>query len=166
MTPLDPAVTSVNLGALPAMTVVWGSPVADNDGSRRATLLVPSGTTATMTLPGGNTQPITNLNIRATEVTVGATGPAAMPGTLPSNSGYTYATDWSIDQADAAGALRVDFNQPLIQYLENFLHFSALYGYDGLSNFSTPGLALAVYNFKPCSARPFKIQLMLTPSLR
>ena len=44
-----------------------------------------------------------------------------MPGTLPANSGYTYAAEFSVDEALKAGATQVNFDQPLINYTENFI---------------------------------------------
>ena len=72
--------------------------------SRQATLLFPAGTTAQLVLPNGQTQPASNLTIRATEFTVGVNGEAAMPATLPPNSAYTYAIELSADEVVAAGA--------------------------------------------------------------
>ena len=95
----------------------------DSDGSRKATLLFPAGTSAQMMMPNGTTQPLTNLNVRATEYTVGPNGPTAMPAALPPNSGFTYALELSVDQAMAAGANQVVFNQPLPVYVDNFLNF-------------------------------------------
>ncbi len=119
---LDPALTVIQLPAA-AMTVARGSPVTDGDGTRQATLLVPAGTTAEMVMPDGSMQPLTELRLRATEFTVGAMGPAAMPADLPPSSGYTYAAEFSDDQAVAAGATEVRFNQPVVNYLENFIGF-------------------------------------------
>src|SRR4029079_6384397 len=65
----------------------------------------------------------TTLHIRATEFTVGASGPNAMPAALPPLSGYTYCTELSADEAIAAGAVSVAFNQPVVAYAENFLGF-------------------------------------------
>ncbi|MFN8541320.1 MAG: S-layer homology domain-containing protein [Thermomicrobiales bacterium] len=62
-------------------------------------------------------------SMRATEYTVGANGPTAMPAPLPPTSGYTYAAEFSVDEALAAGATGVQFSQPLPVYLENFLAF-------------------------------------------
>ncbi|MCK5082538.1 MAG: hypothetical protein KAR31_06490, partial [Candidatus Omnitrophica bacterium] len=50
-------------------------------------------------------------------------GPEAMPGELPATTGYTYAVELSADEAIAAGAKKVEFNQPLYFYVENFLGF-------------------------------------------
>src|SRR5439155_1926491 len=48
-------------------------------------------------------------------------GPQAMPALLPQTSGYTYAVEYSLDAALAAGATKVQFSQPVISYVENFL---------------------------------------------
>src|SRR5439155_8307781 len=103
--------------------VAQGSVASDTSGSRRATVLFKPGTTATMTLSDGSTQPLSTLNVRATEYTVGRNGPAAMPGALPRNSGYTYAVELSVDQAQAVGATDVQFSQPVPTYVDNFLGF-------------------------------------------
>ena len=42
-------------------------------------------------------------------------------GDLPASSAYTYATELSVDAAIAAGADSVEFDKPVILYLENFL---------------------------------------------
>jgi RHS repeat-associated protein len=122
MIPLDSAVTAVNLGST-TVQVARGSPVSDADGARRATILFPPGTGATMVLPDGTTRPLTTLNVRATEYTVGASGPMAMPAALPPSSGYTYAVELSVDEAVAAGATEVRFSQALPIYVENFIGF-------------------------------------------
>jgi len=121
--PVDPQATVIDLTAAIPIQVAQGSIVTDSDGTRRATLLFPQGTAATMLMPDGSTQPLTSLTVRATEYTVGPTGPAAMPGPLPANVAYTYAVELSADEAVAAGASQVSFNQPVIHYVENFLGF-------------------------------------------
>ncbi|VAW87327.1 hypothetical protein MNBD_GAMMA17-1579 [hydrothermal vent metagenome] len=123
MIALDSAVTTIDLSSTTAMQVAQGNPVTDVDGTRQATVLFPQGITATMTLPDGTTQVLTTLNVRATEYTVGENGPEAMPGPLPPTSAYTYAVELSVDEAMAAGATRVDFNQPVPFYVDNFLDF-------------------------------------------
>ena len=107
------------------MQVARGGVVTDANGTRQATLLVPTGTTAVMTLPDGSAVPLISLTVRATEYTVGPNGPAAMPAQLPPTSAYTYEVEFSVDEADAAGATRVTFNPPLISYTENFLNIPA-----------------------------------------
>jgi len=123
LTLLDPQVTVIDLAAAPAYAAAQGSVTADGDGTRQATILFPPGTSAHAVLPGGALQPLSTLSVRATEYTVGDHGPEAMPATLPPTSGYTYAVELSVDEAIAAGALGVEFNQPLPFYVENFLGF-------------------------------------------
>lgn len=120
MIPLDTNVTTVELGT-GVLTVARGGVVSDGDGIRQATLMSPQGTTAQMVFPDGSTQPISTLNVRATEYTVGDMGLQAMPARLPPTSGYTYAVELSLDEAIAADATDVQFNQPQPFYIENFL---------------------------------------------
>ncbi len=123
MIPLDPLATIVDLASPTPMQVVRGAVVTDANGTRRMTLLFPAGTTASMKLPGGGSTPLTQLTVRATEYTVGSNGPKAMPGELPPTSSYTYAAEFSVDEAIIAGATSVLFGQPVVSYLENFLGF-------------------------------------------
>ena len=76
-----------------------------------------------MVMPDGTQVPLGSLAVRATEFTVGTEGLAAMPAELPPMSGYTYALELSADEAITAGAVSVDFDQTLVQYVENFLDF-------------------------------------------
>lgn len=122
LTALDTAVTVISTSAA-TLQVARGNPVTDVDGTRQATLLVPAGTGAMMTLPGGGVQSLSTMSVRATEYTVGEGGPRAMPGTLPPMSAYTYALEWSLDEALAVGATQVSFSQPVFFYLDNFLGF-------------------------------------------
>ncbi|MCB0094766.1 MAG: PKD domain-containing protein, partial [Caldilineaceae bacterium] len=123
LTPLDPVVNVIDLTADVPMQTARCSLVSDGDGNRQSTLLIPQGMQAELVLPGGITQTLTTLHIRATEYTVGKLGPNAMPGNLPPESGYTYAVELSVDEAMAAGATQVRFSQPVYHYVENFLHF-------------------------------------------
>jgi hypothetical protein len=120
--PLDANATPITLGSA-SPQVGRGSTETDADGSRRATVFFPAGTTATMRMPDGSTQPLSTLTFRATEYTVGQAGLRSMPGPLPPTSGYTYAVELSSDEAIAAGATEVRFNQPVALYVENFLDF-------------------------------------------
>ncbi|MGH8264848.1 MAG: IPT/TIG domain-containing protein, partial [Steroidobacteraceae bacterium] len=105
------------------LQVARGSQVVDGDGARQATLLFAAGTAATMTLPNGTTQVLQTLTVRATEYTVGANGPKRMPAVLPAQTGYTYAAEFSVDEAVTAGATEVQFSKPVATYVDNFLHF-------------------------------------------
>lgn len=104
-------------------TVIRTTPSMDQSGQRETVLLVPPHTRATMRMPNGSKQPLSTGSIRITEYTVGPRGPAAMPGNLPPSSGYTYASEFSVDEAKEAGATGVDFDPPLAVYVDNFLHF-------------------------------------------
>ena len=95
----------------------------DSDGQRQAVLLIPPGTVPTFT--GTSTQAPNTLTLHITEYTVGSKGALAMPADLPSNSGYTYALEFSVDEADMAGATSVQFSQPLALYVNNFPGFPA-----------------------------------------
>src|SRR6185295_12972264 len=82
-------------------------------------------TTAQFRMPGGALQPApSRLTVRQTEYTVGALGPASMPSELPPTSGYTYYLELTADEELAAGAVGVEFNQPVVFYLENFIGFA------------------------------------------
>ncbi|MCC6629870.1 MAG: hypothetical protein IT340_21030 [Chloroflexi bacterium] len=110
--------TTLAMGDPPAggntMHIARGEAEVDEDGARQATLLIPPGTQAR--LDGG---PLTqDVTIRITEYTVGDRGPAAMPGTLPPTSAYTYALELGVDGADD-----VQFTQPVPVYVDNFLDF-------------------------------------------
>jgi RHS repeat-associated protein len=123
LTPLDSAVQTITSGS-GSMQIAQGTPVTEAGlPDRQATLLVPADTHATMTLPDGSEQYLPSLNVRATEVTVGPNGPKAMPGELPPTSGYTYAVDYTVDEALAANASTVTFDRPLAAYTTNFLDF-------------------------------------------
>lgn len=127
---LDPIATEITLSALQEVTAHRASPTPDDDGPegpagpRQATLLFFPGTTATMSVPGVGDVPLDEITVRATEYTVGPDGPRRMPAELPPTSAYTYAVELSVDEAEAAGAMRVDFtNKPVVFYVENFLDF-------------------------------------------
>lgn len=119
---LDPQVTRVDLSA-DSLQVARGSVQTDADGSRQATLIFEPGTGAQMLMADSSLVPLTTLDVRATEYTVGEGGPSAMPGPLPATSAYTYAVELSVDSALSAGALGVRFTQPVELYVENFLGF-------------------------------------------
>ncbi len=111
----DGAGTAVTPGATTPQ-VVRGRLVSDTSGGRQATLFVPPGTTSSNL--GG-----TSWTVHLTEYTVGSNGPQRMPATLPPTSRYTYAFAATIDQAATAGVSRVEFNQQLPFYVDNFLAF-------------------------------------------
>lgn len=105
--------------------VVQSAPSQDASGTRRTTVVVPSATKATLVMPDGSRNPLSAFHLRMTEYTVGERGPNAMPGDLPSTSAYTFASDFSVDEARSAGARQVEFDPPVISYVDNFLSFPA-----------------------------------------
>jgi RHS repeat-associated protein len=119
----DSQVTALDLSSAAPVQVARGNPVTDADGPRQATVFFFAGTQANLVLSGGTTQPVTTLHVRATEYTVGQSGPEAMPGDLPGTSAYTYAVELSADEEQAAGATGVTFSQSASFYVENFLNF-------------------------------------------
>ncbi len=120
----DAFVTSIDLTAATPMQIAQGTSQTDANGTRQATVLIPQGTQAQIFQPDGTTVPVTNLNLRLTEYTVGDNGPKAMPGPLPPTSGYTYAVEIGADEANVSVAGKeVLFNQPVFFYVDNFLGF-------------------------------------------
>ncbi|MGI9017896.1 MAG: cell wall-binding repeat-containing protein [Euzebya sp.] len=122
LTPLDAAVTTIDIAA--GGTHV-SSMSSDDDGDRQVTMVFPPDTAATMHLPDGSTQPLSSLDVRATEYTVGPDGQRAMPADLPPSTEYTYAVELSVDQALAADATKVTFDQPVAVHIDDFLGFPA-----------------------------------------
>lgn len=118
----DETTTTVTANAAEPQ-VARGSVVKDADGERQATVAFRAETEAFAVLADGSEQPLKELTLRATEYTVGERGPAAMPGTLPPTSGYTYALELSVDEAEALDAQHVRFSKPVAFYVENFLDF-------------------------------------------
>lgn len=118
----DANATTVTMSAA-EMQVAQGSLSTDADGVRRARVLFPAGTAASLVLPNGSIQSAPSLTIRATEFSVGANGPKAMPGALPAASAYTYCVELSADEAVTLGATEIRFSQAVPFYVENFLGF-------------------------------------------
>jgi RHS repeat-associated protein len=121
----DAKVTTINLNdTTQDFQVAQGSPITDQDGVRQATLLIPKSTQAQIYNPDGTTKPVTTLNLRLTEYTVGANGPESMPGPLPPSSAYTYAFEMKADEADVkVDGKDVLFDRPVPFYIDNFLSF-------------------------------------------
>ncbi|HLP40354.1 MAG TPA: hypothetical protein VK465_02500, partial [Fibrobacteria bacterium] len=117
----DTVVNTVDLSSGAPMQAIQASVVSDGSGTRRATLLVPSGTKANLLLPDGTEQPLGSMRVRMTEYTVGASGPSAMPASLPPSSGYTYALEYTVEEALGANVGGVVFEAPVYGYVENFV---------------------------------------------
>ena len=100
MLAVDPAVTAITFGPNAPFQTAESSMQSDGDGARHSLLLFPAGTTTSLVFADGRTEPATTLHVRATEFTVGARGPDAMPAVLPPLSGYTYCTELSGRRGD------------------------------------------------------------------
>lgn len=118
--PYDGQYSQIDLAQGVAQTY-WGSETTDQRGTRRSALFFPAGTQAQMRLPDGTARPLQQMTVRVTEYTVGESGPQAMPGGLPRSVGYTWAANYTADEAQAAGARSVEFSQPVIAYVTNFI---------------------------------------------
>jgi len=127
MVKLDGKSTSIqiNSGSYQEATASTITSAMDPRGQRTARVLFPPNTTATAisaTGPGGTTTTLNGpITVRATEFTVGnsATALSRMPAPLPPSVLYTYALEYTIDEALDASS--VEFNQPVFAYLENFI---------------------------------------------
>lgn len=120
LTPFDPQYGTIDLSQQ-RLQAYWGAQTTDERGPRRTTILFPAGTRATAEMPDGSTRALPQLTVRVSEYTVGASGPQAMPGELPSSVGYTWAADFSADEALALGARHVRFDRPVHAYTTNFI---------------------------------------------
>ena len=79
LVPYEDHSSVVDLTSDAANQIARSDTVTDSEGSRSSTLLFDAGTSATMELPNGSTQPLQNLTVRSTEYTIGSDGLAAMP---------------------------------------------------------------------------------------
>ncbi|HOU15487.1 MAG TPA: RHS repeat-associated core domain-containing protein [Anaerolineae bacterium] len=114
----DAQATAIDPTSTADFQVARGSVVSDTSGARQATLLFPQGAFTSVVSAQGALHAAAQLTVRATEYTVGTAGAAAMPGDLPPNSGYTYAVEFSVDEA---GQSNVTFDKPVINYTENLI---------------------------------------------
>lgn len=119
-TPQDSVVTRVRAGE---SALIDSTPVSDDDGARTSRAFVQEGTKARVRLADGRIAVLDEFNVRATEYTVGESGPAAMPGLLPEETGYTYAVEMSIDELRDVEIDTVEFDKPVSLYVDNFLGF-------------------------------------------
>jgi len=122
--PYDSQYSNIDLTAGTAQ-LYWGARQSDGRGQRRASVYFPAGTQANMLMPDGSTQSLPQFTMRVTEYTVGAAGPQAMPGQLPMSVGYTWAANFTADEAEAASAKSIQFNRPVVVYVDNFIDMPA-----------------------------------------
>ena len=104
-----------------------GTTKSDADNARTATLLVPPYTTINGGTPS-NCGGADCYAMRATEFTVSTSavpsGLQSMPADLPPQSGYTYAAEFGLDEADVQGVnvtfTNSSYNNSVLFYLDNF----------------------------------------------
>lgn len=99
----------------------WGGENNDHRGARRTTIVFPAGTKAVAEMADGSTTNLDHLTVRVSEYTIGNNGPQSMPGELPISVGYTWAANYSADEAEIIGAKHVKFNKPVYSYTTNFI---------------------------------------------
>ena len=116
----DPVVSTVTTTAAAPFQVIEGSEETDASGTRKAVVMIPPGTQADIVEPDGTRTPVTSLDVRISEYTVGDLGPEAMPGELPPTSAYTYAFEITADGVDPEDTVELD--QPISYYVENFVN--------------------------------------------
>jgi RHS repeat-associated protein len=121
LVPYDDRGTRVDTGQGVVMAA-QATAISDANGARTQTLLFQPGTTA-QAIVGGAPQALGNVfTVRSTEFTVG-TDPDVMPAQLPPTSQYTYAAEYSVDEAVALGASEVRFSRPVATFIDNFTGF-------------------------------------------
>ncbi len=117
---LSTVATQVRTGLSQVQPIV-AEAITDESGTRQPFILFPPDANPVAEVDGQSI-PLPQLTIRATEYTVGATGPKAMPASLPATSAYTYAVEMSVDEVGPTTTVR--FAKPLPFYLENFIGFA------------------------------------------
>ncbi len=112
----DPVSTTLTFdGNSEAVVIHQSTPVADEFGSRSASMVFTGDNRAFLVDENGNdVQELTTITTRATEYTM----PKSMPAKLPPNSGYTYCVELAVD-----GAQNVRFEKSVPIYVDNFLGF-------------------------------------------
>ena len=98
--------------------------VSDLAGSRQATVYVPAGTQANLTFADGSQTAASTSLLPARRSTPWETADRRRcAGTLPESSAYTYAVEFSADEAEALGTQSIQFSAPVYGYIENYHGF-------------------------------------------
>lgn len=127
LVPLSPVAVPLLLGA---ENIVAGAQVLQGERTeevleggfvsiRTPSVLFKSGTEISAYDASGHRVELSTATVRMTEYTVGANGLERMPAPLPAGVAYTYAVELSIDEAN--GANRVEFDRPVVFYVDNFV---------------------------------------------
>jgi RHS repeat-associated protein len=112
----DSASTKVEFNGDPdSVTTHQSTQVSDEFGSRSASMVFTGDNTAyALDKYGNRTRELDSITARATEYTT----QDSMPAMLPPNSAYTYCAELTADEAR-----RVEFEDPVTTYVDNFLGF-------------------------------------------
>jgi len=113
---LDTKVTEIVL-ATDKTALHVSSKTNDARGERETTLVFDGISKATVKRADGSTHDLENIKVRATEFDT----PASMPAKLPEGTAFTFASALTLDGVEAGS--QVDFDKPVIIYLDNFLKF-------------------------------------------
>jgi len=103
--------------------LVSGDLVSDDSGARRTSVFFPENTQAKLEFSNGASEEIKTISLRIDEVTRGQEGRASMMADLPARTLYTYAAEFSVDEAIAKNAEKIVFVDPVFVYIDNFLGF-------------------------------------------
>lgn len=117
---LSPVAWTVELSQVSSLAPLPAEVIEDVDGSRQSMLLIPAGLQATFQSASGDVD-LSTITVRQTEYTIGTNGPARMPASLPEASAYTYAIDFTVDEALLYGGGNIVFNKPIPNYTDNFI---------------------------------------------
>jgi len=117
MIALDTVSTMVNFDGNPSSTFTHrSSQITDEHGTRSVTMIFTGDNLAHEVDAAGNIiGDLNSLTTRATEFST----QKSMPAVLPANSAFTYCAEISVD-----GAQRVQFDKPVITWVDNFLGFN------------------------------------------
>jgi hypothetical protein len=112
----DTAATVVKFdGSAATLVTHRSSELSDARGTRAAALVFSGDNKAYLTDKAGNRPlALATITARATEYTT----PESMPAKLPPSSAFTWCVEFSVD-----GAERVQFEKPVIAWVDNFLGF-------------------------------------------
>ncbi len=108
--------------------VAVGTEVEDERGKRQPLVIISPDTDASAVLPDGSEVALDKLSVRMTEYPLEAptlqtlvNGPRFSPGSLPVSSALSYGVEFSVDEAEKLGATSVQFSEPVVLYVDNFL---------------------------------------------
>jgi len=140
MSERDPAPDQVDLSQ-PGMKVSLGELEQDADGQRRSVLLIDESVQINAFDAAGAPVIVGDqVTFGQVEHTVGPLGPNAMPANLPAFNAYNLCFSFELLEASAQGATRIEFNPPLIHYVDNFQQLE-------------PGFEIATGSYDPVLAR-------------